>query len=51
MIWFLDLVLLNGRVIGEETAHRLKGEVDEGAEIEALRFGHAESRLEINLAR
>ena len=50
-IWFLDLVLLNGRVIGEETAHRRKGEVDEGAEIEALGFGRAEFRPEINLAR
>ena len=50
-IWFLDLVLLNGRVIGEETAHRWKGAVDEGAEIEALGFGHSESRPEINLAR
>src|SRR3990170_208114 len=42
-IWFPDLVLLNGRVIGEETAHRRKGECDEEAEIEALGFGHAES--------
>ena len=50
-IWFLDLVLLNGRAIGEETAHRRKGEVDEGAEIEALGFGLAESRPKINLAR
>ena len=50
-IWFLDLVLLNGREIGEETAHRRKGEVDEGAEIEALGFGNVEPRSEINLAR
>jgi hypothetical protein len=50
-IWFLDLVLLNGREIGEETAYRRKGEVNEGDEIGALGLGHAESRLEINLAR
>jgi hypothetical protein len=50
-IWFLDLVLLNGRAIGEETAHRRKGEVDEGAENEAWGFGSAEPRPEINLAR
>ena len=50
-IWFLDLVLLNGRVIGEETAFHQKGELDEGAETEALGFGHPESRPEIDLAR
>jgi len=50
-IWFLDLVLLNGRVIGEETAHRRKSDGDEGPEIEALGFGSAEPRPEINFAR
>ena len=50
-IWFLDLVLLNGRMIGEETAHRRKSEGDEGPEIEALGFGSAEPRPEINFAR
>jgi hypothetical protein len=35
-IWFLDLVLLKGREIGEQTAHRQNNDSEEEVEIEAL---------------
>ena len=50
-IWFLDLVLLNGRAIGEGTSHRWKGEAEERGETEAFGFGHASIRSEIDLGQ
>jgi hypothetical protein len=50
-IWFLDLVLLNGREIGEETAYRRNSEGEEAVEVEALRFRNAEPCPDTSLAR